>query len=128
MHRRKWSIAAIIIPVVALVGWLSVRETRDRINKQRAYPVIRELGGRIGSLTPPIPFSGSELRIEFHNTRFKTGDFERLSVLEPLTSKHWVGVMFKDTNLSRRDIIELRTVLPNCYIVRVVDGERQDDR
>ena len=127
MLRRKLKIAA-IIPVVALVVWLTVRETMDRFNKQRAYPVIRELGGRIGSLTPPIPFSGSELRIEFHNTRFEAGDLERLSVLELLTSKHWVGVMFKDTNMSRDDLIELRTLLPNCHVFRIVDGERQDDR
>lgn len=126
MRRRKWIIAA-TIPAVVFVGWLAVRETQDRINKQRAYPVIRDLGGRIGSLTPPIPFSGSELRIEFHNTEFRNGDLERLSVLEPLTSKHCVGVMFKDTNVSRRDIIELRAMLPKCLIFRVVDGEGQDD-
>ena len=127
MRCRKRIIVATIL-VTVFVGWLAVRETKDRINKQRAYPVIRELGGRIGSLIPSIPFCGSELRIEFHNTQFNNGDLKRLSLLEPLTSKHWVGVMFKDTNLSRRDIVDLRAMLPNGHLFRVVDGERQDDR
>ena len=127
MRRHKWKIAA-AIPAVVFAGWLAVRETQDRINKQRAYPVIEELGGRIGSITPPLPFAGSELRIEFHNIEFKNGDLKRLSVLQPLTSKHHVGVMFKDTNVSGRDIMEVRATLPNCAVFRIVDGELQDDR
>jgi hypothetical protein len=39
MRRHKWIIAA-AIPVVVFVGWLAAREIKDRINKQRAYPVI----------------------------------------------------------------------------------------
>ena len=100
----------------------------DRYNKRRAYAVVRELGGVVGGLTSPLPFSGSEIRIEFHDTQFKGGDLGRLSVLRPLSSGNWVGVMFKDTNVSRRDIIELQAELSNCSIFRVVDGERKNDR
>ena len=127
MRRRKWIIAA-TIPAVLFVGWLGVRETQDRINRQRAYPVIESLGGRIGSIRPSLLFRGSELRIGFHNTQFKHGEIKRLAVLRPLTSTHAVGVMFKDTNTTRQDVIELRQMLPECAIFRVVEGEIQDDR
>jgi hypothetical protein len=125
--RRKSVIMAIAVTSALIVGWLAWREGRDRVYKQRAYSVVKELGGRIGSITPPVPFSGSDIRIEFHNVEFRAGDLERLSVLQPLSSRNHVGVMFRDTNVLGRDILELRAMLPKCRFFRVVAGELQND-
>ena len=85
------------------------------------------VGGIAGSLPSPIPFLGSELRYEFHGTTFADNDLQRLSPLAALSERHWVGIMFKDTNLTSADIAELKKMLPGCHPFRVVDGERMLD-
>jgi len=124
-QRRKW-VLGIWVPAVLFAIWLGVREIQDRTNKRRAYSVVRELGGRIGSITPPIPFSGSEIVVVFRDVELQKSGLQRLSVLNRLTSKHWVSLRFVDTNLSRREIIELRQMLPDCHVI--VAGECHDDQ
>lgn len=113
--------------LVVSVGWLVVREVQDAANKRRAYPVIYKLGGRIGSLSSPIPFTGSELRIAFYQKEFSNDELQQLTVLNPLTSKHFVGVLFQDTNVTGDQIRLLRRQMPKCNIFRVMKGERLDN-
>lgn len=125
MRRLKWITAVVTL---ALIAWLGEREVRDRINKRHAYPVIAELGGRIGSLTPPIPFAGSEIRIWFRGKQFKDGDLKRLSVVRPLTEIHHVAIAFIDSNITEEEIVELRAMLPGCVIFRQQDGQAANNR
>lgn len=115
MSRLKWITAAVAI---VLIGWLAEREVRDRINKRRAYPVIAELGGRIASITPPIPFAGSQIAISFRRINFDREQLQRLSVLKPLMAIHHVGLVFVDSNITDDDVAELRRLLPGCNITR----------
>ena len=115
------------ILLLVLIGWLVVREWRDSHHRRLARDVVHDLGGRAGSLPNPIPFLGDELRYEFHGTRFTSDDISRLAVLQNLSSRHWVGIMFKDTNLTRSDMVRIRRLLPGCRPFRVVDGERLRD-
>lgn len=121
MNRRKW------IVLVLFVSWIVVREVQDVANKRRAYPVITQLGGRIGSLPSPIPFTGSELRIVFDHKKLTNEELQQLTILNPLTSKHMVGVLFLDTNVTGDQIRMLREQMPDCRINRSVDGKSMDD-
>lgn len=123
MNRRKW----IALVLILFVGWIVVREVQDAANKRCAYPVIVQLGGRIGSLPTPIPFTGSELRIVFDQKKLTNKELQQLTVLNPLASKHTVGVMFQDTNVTGDQIRMLREQIPDCQINRVVDGKSMDD-
>lgn len=125
---KRWLKATLLILFALPIAWLTNRELRDSQNRRRAGEVVRDLGGKTGSLPNPIPFLGDELRYEFHGTQFTSDDISRLSVLQTLSGKHWVGIMFKDTNLSHSDIVRIRELLPDCHPFRVVDGERLLDR
>jgi hypothetical protein len=107
-------------------SWFGIREIRNEIHIRRAFPVIRELGGRIGSI-PFWPF-GCEYRITFRDCRLSEDDLQRLVVLNDLTGRNSVGIAFVDTNLTEMDVKRLRTLLPHCGVVRRVNGETQIDR
>jgi hypothetical protein len=126
MKRRFFILIAVLLGTVA-IGWLIQREVRDRTARRRAYAVVSEMGGSIGSITPPVPFAGSEIRIEFKGKQFGKGDLAKLVVLNPLTEINFVGVMFNDSNVSAADIRQLRELLPKCRVLRVVNGQYQDD-
>lgn len=123
MKRGKW----IALVLVLFVGWILVREAQDAANKRHAYPVIDQLGGRIRSLPSPIPFTGSELLIVFDQKKFTNEELHQLTVLNPLTSKHIVGVMFQDTNITGDQIRTLCEQMPGCEIKRFTEGESLDD-
>jgi hypothetical protein len=123
--RRTTIIASLLL--IAAVS-LAVRETVDGHRKKVARDAVFSLGGQVGSLPSPIPFLGSELRYEFHRTTFKPGDLQRLIPLGVLARRHWVDIMFKDTNLTASDISSLRAILPGCHPFRVVNGERMIDQ
>ena len=108
------------------VCWLVVRDVLQSQRKSKALVVVRELDGRMGGI-PAWPF-GDQIRVEFHERSFSRQDLQRLTVLNPLTGRNSVGVMFKDTNLTREDILELRDMLPHCVVFRVVDGKMVHDR
>ena len=90
----------IILTLGTLAVLLAIREAADGRRRQIARDAVVSLGGKAGSLPSPIPFLGSELRYEFHGTKFADDDLQRLSPLAALSQRHWVGIMFKDTNLT----------------------------
>src|SRR5689334_4199641 len=107
----------IAVALIAGLCWLVVRDVLQSQRKVEALALVREMGGRMGGL-PAWPF-GEEIRVEFQNRDFNRQDLERLTVLKPLTGRNWVGVMFKDSNLTREDILDLREKLPHCVVFRV---------
>jgi hypothetical protein len=117
----------IVITVVGLavlgVGWLEARELREQSERMRVFSVVSELGGQIGGLTPPVPFSGSEYRIRFRGTQFRPDQVGRLVALNVLTDRNHVGIMFEDTNATAADVRRLRGVMPKCRIFRVEKGQ-----
>jgi hypothetical protein len=124
--KQRLVVIVFIVAVVAL-GWLEVREQREQAEKQRAFSVVSELGGKIGSLTPPLPYSGSEYRIEFGRKSFSREQLGRLLVLNELTGRNRVGIGFEETNLTAEDVRWLRGLMPKCWIFRVVKGEHLRD-
>ncbi len=119
--RRSITILVLLLIPIAIVV---VREAVNGHRRQVALDAVVSLGGKAGSLPSPIPFLDSELRYEFHGTNFTDNDLQRLSPLAALSGRHWVGIMFKDTNITSADIAELKKMLPGCHPIRVVDGER----
>ena len=109
--------------MLVMAVWFAIREYRDAINKRRAFAVVSDLGGRIGSI-PCWPL-GDEIRVEFHGKQFSTDEPNRLAALNSLTSRHTIGIIFADTNLTRDDIILVRRLLPQCVLIRVVNGTQQ---
>ncbi|MFG0333724.1 MAG: hypothetical protein ACF8TS_10210 [Maioricimonas sp. JB049] len=112
--------------VVVLATGLTVREARDRALRHEAATVVRQLGGRTGSLVPPIPFTGHEIRITFSGPGVAREDLPRLKILQQLAARHYVGVLFRDTNLTDEDIARIRAMLPGCSVHSIVDGPRQE--
>ena len=127
MNRFRRTIVIASLLLIAAVS-LAVRESVDGHRRKMARDAVFLLGGKVGSLSSPIPFVGSELRYEFHGTNFSQGDLQRLTPLAGLARRHWVGIMFKDTNLTGADITSLRAMLPGCHPFRVVNGERMIDQ
>lgn len=125
MSRRSATRGIALVLALAFVVWFAIREVRDRSNRERAFPVVGRLGGRIGSIGY-WPF-GEEIRISFANRSYSREELRRLTVLTPLADRHWVGVAFVDTNLNRDDVLYLRRLLPDCVVFRVVDGETVRD-
>ncbi len=109
--------------MLVMAVWFAIKEYRDDINKRRAFAVVSDLGGRIGSI-PCWPL-GDEIRVEFHGKQFSKEELNRLDALNPLTSRHTIGILFVDTNLTRDDIIKVRHLLPRCVLIRVVNGTQQ---
>ncbi|MDQ3331683.1 MAG: hypothetical protein M3552_13680, partial [Planctomycetota bacterium] len=119
-YRRRWRLLLVLF-IAAFSGWFLVREVRDRRHREQAFPVVKDLGGRIGSI--PFWTVGDEIRITFADRSFAREELARLVVLEPLTDRHWVGVAFRNTNLTDDDVEALGRIIPNCFIMRVVDNE-----
>ena len=118
MLRRRNIVAAVaVLPVVMFV----VREIRNARNKTAAFSVVRDLGGRIGS----VPFEpiGTEYRISFHNREFSAEELDRLTVLNRLTGRNTVGVSFVESNVTPEQITSLRRRMPDVTVVRVVSGK-----
>jgi hypothetical protein len=115
-------ISAATLAIVA-IGWLEVRDLREQAEKKRVFSVVSELGGKIGSLTPPVPFSGSEYRVEFGRRQFRREQLGRLVVLNELTGHNIVGIKFEDTNVTAEDVRWLRGLMPKCWIFRVEKGQ-----
>ncbi len=125
---KRRLIIVVFILAVATLGWLEVRDFREQAQKERAFSVISKLGARIGSITPPVPFSGSEYHIEFKGTQFGRDEVGQLAVLKPLADRNVVGVYFEDTNVTAAEIRRLREMMPKFGFHRVVKGQFvQDD-
>lgn len=118
---------AILVVLATPITFLAVREAVDGHRRRVARDAVVSLGGKAGSLPSLIPLLGSELRYEFHGTNFSDGDLQRLLPLAKLSGRHWVGIMFKDTNITSDNIAELKVMLPGCHPFRIVDGERMLD-
>jgi hypothetical protein len=102
MKRRYFILAAVGLAAIA-IGWLEARDLREQAERKLAYSVVSELGGQIGSPTPPVPYSDSEIRIEFKGKKFPVGELPRLVVLNSLTKRNDIGIMFRDTDVSAAD-------------------------
>lgn len=105
-----------------------IREVSDLNNRQQVYAVVSELGGRVGSLSPPIPFTGSEIRISFRELELTNDELKRLTVIQSIASRNHVSVAFIDTNVSAADISDLREAIPNCRVFRIVDGDYPNEQ
>jgi hypothetical protein len=124
--RRWWLVIGLLL--VAGVAWIGVREIREHGERRRAFAVVEMLGGRVGGIRSPLfPLAGAEIRIEFRKGEFIHGDLRQLAVLNPLSGRNWVGVMFKDTDVSGDEIRALHELLPKCHVFRIVKGEFLDD-
>lgn len=117
----------ILVVLATPIAFLAAREAVDGHRRQVARDAVVSLGGKAGSLPSRIPLIGSELRYEFHGTNFSDGDLQRLSPLAKLSGRHWVGIIFKDTNITSAKIAELKVMLPGCHPFRIVDGKRMLD-
>jgi hypothetical protein len=124
--KRQFVIAVFILAVITL-GWLEARGLWEQADRTRAFSVVTELGGQIGGLTPPVPFSGSEYRVRFRGTQFRPDQVGRLAALNVLTDRNHVGIMFEDTNATAADVRRLRGLMPKCRIVRVIKGQIVND-
>jgi len=125
--KRRIVIIAVGLAVLG-VGWLEARGLWEQAKNERAFSVVSELGGQIGGLTPPVPFSGSEYRVRFHGTQFHPDQVGRLAALNVLTDRNHVGIMFEDTNATAANVRRLRGVMPKCRFFRVIKGQIvQDD-
>ncbi|QDU39446.1 hypothetical protein Mal4_37910 [Maioricimonas rarisocia] len=111
--------------VVVLAAGLTLREMKNRAVRHEAATVVRQLGGHTGSLVPPFPFSGHEIRITFAGPGLSGEDLPRLRILQQLAARHHVGVLFRDTHLTDEDIARVCEMLPDCSVHSIVDGERQ---
>jgi hypothetical protein len=120
--KRRIVITAVGLAVLG-VGLLEARELREQAERMRVFSVVSELGGQIGGLTPPVPFSGSEYSVRFRGTQFHPDQVGRLAALNVLTDRNLVGIMFEDTNATAADVRQLRGVMPKCRIFRVVKGQ-----
>lgn len=109
--------------MLVVAAWFAVWECRDAINKRQAFAVASELGARVGSISC-WPF-GDEIRIEIYGTQFSRADLHRLEAFNPLTSRHSVGILFVDTNITQDDIDELRRLLPHCVVNAVANGNER---
>ena len=83
MNRFRRTIVIASLLLIAAVS-LAVRESVDGHRRKMARDAVFSLGGKVGSLSSPIPFVGSELRYEFHGTNFSQGDLQRLTPLAEL--------------------------------------------
>ena len=126
MKQRHFILVAVCLAAIA-IGWLEARDWQEQAERELAYSVVSELGGQIGSVTPPVPYSASEIRIEFKGKQFPVGKLPRLVVLNSLTRRNYISIMFKDTNVSAADIHRLRELLPKCRAFRVANNQIQND-
>ena len=120
--RSRWLCFGLAIAVI----WFCVREARNEIAIRRAFPVVRVLGGRIGSL--PLWPIGCEYAISFHGREFTDDELQRLAVLNELPDRNYISITFSDTNLTAEHIPKLQKLLPRCSIRRYVKDEFQDDQ
>jgi len=109
--------------VGSLIFWLGVRYASRQRDISLAWPIIQEFGGDMGSI-PCEPF-GSEYRIEFCNRPFTREELERLKVIDPMTHRDWVGVMFKNCNLTTEDLDYVAQILPSARLIMLVDKDGQ---
>jgi hypothetical protein len=123
--RNVLLLSAAAAAALLFVTWFVVREVRDRQNRDWAFPVVRDLGGRIGTL-PAWPF-GDEIVVSFYGTQFQDGDQKRLVALNPLRGRNSVCVFLHDTNLSRDDVRELRALMPHIPVYRTIGQEQLRD-
>lgn len=125
MRRHSWLSKLGLVVGALAAAWFSARELRDSINKRRAFAVVYDLGGTAASI-PCWPF-GSEIRIAFDGLQLSSDDVRRLTTINPLTDRHAVEIAIKDSGLSSREVADVRKLLPNCRVIRIVDGVTTQD-
>jgi hypothetical protein len=112
MKPVKRLLFALITLAVILIAVRYYRHYRDRA---RAFLVVADLGGSVGS----IPFEplGTEYRISFRDRRLTREDLDRLTALEPLASRNPVEIHFKNSGLTEDDLLYLQKLLPSVRLV-----------
>jgi hypothetical protein len=108
-------IAGYLIAVVALA--LLIDHILIEAKERRVSHAISRCGGRMGS----IPFwpMGTEYRVTFPRP-LTSRELDELAELNSLRGS--VGVAFIDCELSKDQIDEARRKLPNCALIRVIEG------
>ena len=110
-HTRRvvWVTAAML--VVALGVDYAVVESKER----RLTLAVSELGGRIGSL-PAWPL-GTEYQISFQRPLNRN----QLKIANRM--RGWVGIAFRNCELSETERSNAREALPNCHLFVDRNGE-----
>ncbi len=108
-----------IVSTFVLIAFVAVRHYRHQQDRAKALSVITDLGGTVGSL--PFEPIASEYRVTFRNRFFSRDDLERLVVLNPLSSRNAVGILFENCGLTPADIEYVRQLLPNIRVFDVVN-------
>jgi hypothetical protein len=120
--KLRWTRVFCVLAIVLVITGV-VRTVNDASRKQRAYSIVQELGGTVGSVGLDFWPFGQEIRVTFRNVSLDDDDLRRLEVLKRLTGRHTVGVAFVDTNLTGLDVVALRKRLSGCRVFRVEGGE-----
>jgi hypothetical protein len=111
MKRFKQVLVASVTFVAMLIA---VRYYRHQRDLALALPIIRDLGGHVGSL-PNEPF-GTEYYISFQNRVLSRSDLDRLVALNPLASRNPVMIVFEDSGLTADDIQYVQKLVPNARV------------
>jgi hypothetical protein len=118
---RRCLLALLVLFLVFVVYDYTSYHARNR----RAMAVVKDLGGSAGSLMD-WPF-GKEIRIAFSRS-LADAELERLTVLNSLAGRDFVGVMF-NCELSTEQLGSARRALPECVVLQNEDWrEVQRDR
>ncbi|WP_417848830.1 hypothetical protein [Thalassoglobus sp.] len=109
-----------ILGICLVIGVVAVTIDYALVNSKnrRVAGVVNDCGGRMGSI-PAWPI-GTEYRISFPHP-LSSAQLDRLKELNSL--RGWVGVAFVECELTEDQVRESTSMLHNCHLFRVVDGE-----
>lgn len=91
---KRMKLVATLLAVLA-IGLASARYVRLESARSRASRFVAGLDGRIGSITPPIPLSGSEYIIALPQKEFTAAELDRFVELQPLVELNHVTIKFE---------------------------------
>lgn len=91
---KRIKLAGTLLAVLA-IGLGAVRCFRLESARSRAVRFVAGLDGRIGSITPPIPFAGSEYFISLPQKQFTAAELDRFAELQPLVELNHVIIKFE---------------------------------
>ena len=112
--KRSAAIVALVAFSLGAVRYYLLSEARST-----ASATVRELGGRMSSLTPPIPLSGSEYYVAFQDREFSRDELDRLSsALKSLAELNYVTLKFVNPPLSEAERRRIEQLLPGVRFYR----------
>lgn len=114
MARRLRNAIGFLAALVVLVLVLDYALVRSK--EHRLSSAVSELGGQMGSL-PTWPL-GTEYRITFERP-LDQKELDRLKIANRM--RGWVGIAFRDCELSETERSTARKALPACHLFVVRD-------